>query len=120
GEVNQVGTLTGSRSSRDEGQPAQPAGPRRDHDMKSDPFMEDLIGTFEAAACTAPKFAGAALLQRAARMSLRAHVIPAVETEVHRVLRDVADAAAIAVFADNVRKLLLAAPFGPKAVLGID
>ena len=38
----------------------------------------------------------------------------------HKALREVADAAAIQVFAENVRKLLLASPFGPKAVLGVD
>ena len=46
--------------------------------------------------------------------------MPSIETEVHKALRDVADHAAIEVFAENVRKLLLAAPFGPKAVLGVD
>ncbi|HYN43158.1 MAG TPA: helix-hairpin-helix domain-containing protein, partial [Thermoanaerobaculia bacterium] len=40
--------------------------------------------------------------------------------EVHKALKDVADEAAIHVFAENVRKVLLAAPFGPKAVLGVD
>ncbi len=45
---------------------------------------------------------------------------PSIETEVHKALREVADAAAITVFAENVRKLLLAAPFGPKPVLGVD
>jgi uncharacterized protein len=45
---------------------------------------------------------------------------PALRIEVHRALKDVADEAAIRVFAENVRKLLLAAPFGSKAVLGVD
>src|SRR5690606_12296566 len=40
--------------------------------------------------------------------------------EMHKKLKDVADTTAIDVFADNVKKLLLAAPFGPKAVLGVD
>ena len=65
-------------------------------------------------------FAGAPLLTRAARTALRAYVVPAIENEVHKALRDVADEAAIEVFAENVRKLLLSAPFGPKAVLGVD
>jgi uncharacterized protein len=85
-----------------------------------DPLLERLLGRFEAAACTVPAFAGAPLLKRAARLALRAHVVPAIENEVHKALRAVADEAAIAVFAENVRKLLLAAPYGPKAVLGID
>jgi uncharacterized protein len=75
---------------------------------------------FETAACSKPDFAGAPLLKKAARFALRAHVVPAIENEVHKALREVADEAAIRVFAENVRKLLLSAPFGPKAVLGVD
>jgi len=85
-----------------------------------DPLLERLGETFDAAACTEPGFPGASLLARAARTALRAHVAPSIEAEVHKALRDVADQAAIEVFAENVRKLLLAAPFGPKAVLGVD
>ena len=85
-----------------------------------DPLAEQLLARFEAAACSKPDFAGAPLLKKAARFALRAHVVPAIENEVHKLLREVADDAAIRVFAENVRKLLLAAPFGPKAVLGVD
>ena len=85
-----------------------------------DPLAERLLATFEAAACTVPDFAGAPLLRKAARFALRAHVVPAIENEVHKALREVADEVAIKVFAENVRKLLLSAPFGPKAVLGLD
>ncbi len=85
-----------------------------------DRLAEELLGTFEAAACTKPDFAGAPLLKKAARFALRAHVVPAIENEVHKALREIADEAAIKVFAENVRKLLLSAPFGPKAVLGVD
>ncbi len=91
-----------------------------DATSSKDPLLEDLLRSFEATACTVPAFAGAPLLKRAARMALRAHVVPAIETEVHRALREVADTAAIAVFAQNVSKLLLSSPFGPKAVLGVD
>jgi protein Tex len=85
-----------------------------------DPLAEDLLAVFEAAACSKPDFAGAPLLKKAARFALRAHVVPAIENEIHKALREVADEAAIKVFAENVRKLLLSAPFGPKAVLGVD
>jgi uncharacterized protein len=85
-----------------------------------DPVLERLGRIFGAAACGEPHFLGAPLLERAARSALRTHVVPAIETEVHKALRDVADKAAIEVFAENVRKLLLSAPFGPKAVLGVD
>ena len=91
-------------------------------DGTTDPLNDELIALFETAACPAAgaKFAGAPLLKRAARLALRGHVAPSIETEVHRALREVADTAAIGVFAENVRKLLLAAPFGPKPVLGVD
>ncbi len=86
----------------------------------ADPLVEELLHGFEAAACSRPDFAGAPLLKKAARFALRVHVIPAIENEVHKALREIADEAAIKVFAENVRKLLLSAPFGPKAVLGVD
>jgi uncharacterized protein len=91
-------------------------------DGVTDPLVDELVALFETTACPAPAsgFAGAPLLKRAARLALRAHVAPSIETEVHKALREVADAAAVGVFAENVRKLLLSAPFGPKPVLGVD
>jgi uncharacterized protein len=59
-------------------------------------------------------------MNRAARMALRVYVQPSIENEVKQALRDVADAAAIHVFAENLRKLLLASPYGAKSVLGVD
>jgi uncharacterized protein len=100
-------------------EPAEPeAKPRAGGPV--DPLAEDLLHMFEAAACSKPDFVGAPILKKAARFALRAHVVPAIENEVHKALREVADVAAIHVFAENVRKLLLSAPFGPKAVLGVD
>ena len=85
----------------------------------------DLIlqGAFDAEACPATVECEQPIkdvLQKASRMALKAYVLPSIETEVHRSLKDIADEAAIKVFAENVRKLLLAAPFGAKAVLGVD
>jgi len=85
----------------------------------------DLIlqGAFDAEACPTNVECEQPIkdvLLKSARMALKAYVLPSIETEVHRTLKDVADEAAIKVFAENVRKLLLAAPFGAKAVLGID
>ncbi|MDX2020104.1 MAG: Tex family protein [Deltaproteobacteria bacterium] len=85
-----------------------------------DPLVDQVVARFEAAALTVPDFPGATIMKTAARLAARAHVIPAIENEVHKALRDIADEAAISVFAENVRKLLLAAPFGAKAVLGVD
>ena len=45
---------------------------------------------------------------------------PSMETELRGALKQKADAAAIRVFAENLRELLLAPPLGPKHVLGID
>lgn len=45
---------------------------------------------------------------------------PALENEVLNEAKERADADAIAVFADNLRGLLLAAPFGRRAVLAVD
>ena len=100
--------------------PRQPAETTDRPRPPVDPLAEELLAMFEAAACSKPDFAGAPLLKKAARFALRAHVVPAIENEVHKALREVADEAAIRVFAENVRKLLLSAPFGPKAVLGVD
>lgn len=82
-----------------------------------------LQGRFDAEASPATTECEQAIkdvLLKSARMALKAYVLPSIETEVHRSLKDVADEAAIKVFSENVRKLLLAAPFGAKAVLGVD
>ncbi|HEY8462014.1 MAG TPA: Tex family protein [Blastocatellia bacterium] len=83
-------------------------------------YDETLIARFESEACSVPDSPGAELLRRAAKLALKGYVIPSIENEVHRELKEVADETAIKVFAENVRKLLLASPFGSKAVLGVD
>jgi uncharacterized protein len=85
-----------------------------------DSFEKELQGAFEGAACTVHSSPGAAILLKAARLAYKAHVFPSIESEVHKTLKQVADEAAIHVFAENVRKLLLASPYGAKAVLGVD
>jgi protein Tex len=87
-------------------------------------FEAGLLARFESEAFTvsADSVEGPIrdVLLRAARLALKAYVTPSIESEVHRSLKEVADEVAIKVFAENVRKLLLAAPFGSKAVLGVD
>lgn len=83
-------------------------------------FDERLLAAFELASAAGKDSPGQTLLKKASRLALKAHVLPSIETEVHKALKDSADAAAIQVFAENVKKVLLAAPFGPKAVLAID
>lgn len=86
----------------------------------ADVYEQTLTAKFESAACAVPDAPGAEVLLKAAKLALKGYVLPSIETEVHRQLKEVADGAAIKVFAENVRKLLLAAPFGAKAVLGVD
>jgi uncharacterized protein len=83
-------------------------------------FEHLLLTAFENAACTAPDSPGTPILLKAARLAYKAHVKTSIDNEAHKGLREVADEAAINVFAENVRKLLLASPYGPKAVLGVD
>ena len=44
------------------------------------------------------------MLKKSAAIALKAHVLPAIEREAHRALKEVADEVAIKVFAENVRK----------------
>lgn len=83
-------------------------------------FEEKLLKAFENAACTNPQSPGTEILMKAARLALKGYVQPSIESEVHKQLKEMADEAAIKVFAENVRKLLLASPYGPKSVLGVD
>src|SRR5262249_12480085 len=83
-------------------------------------FDEILLARFESEACSVLDSPGAELLRRAAKLALKGYVGPSIENEAHRELKEVADEAAIKVFVENVWKLLLAAPFGSKVVLGVD
>ena len=83
-------------------------------------FDAKLIEPFLIEAGAKVASPGSALLTKAAQMALKAYVLPSIENEVHKMLKDAADVAAVQVFAENVGNLLLAAPFGPKTVLGVD
>lgn len=83
-------------------------------------FETSLLKTFEFEACPNGNASTKEILFKAAKMALKAHVQVSIDSEVHAALKKVADEAAIKVFSENVRKLLLASPFGPKAVLGVD
>jgi uncharacterized protein len=83
-------------------------------------FDAALLAAFERAACSRSASPAADVMKRAARLALRVYVQPSLDNEVNKALRDVADAAAIHVFAENLRKLLLASPYGAKSVLGVD
>ncbi|MFN3241612.1 MAG: Tex family protein [Planctomycetota bacterium] len=59
-------------------------------------------------------------LMTTARLAWKAKLAMHVETDLMGSLRERAEEQAIKVFADNLRDLLLAAPAGPKAILGLD
>ena len=59
-------------------------------------------------------------LERAAKDALTRLVVPSVESDARVEAKMRADREAVAVFAQNLRELLLAAPFGGKRVLGVD
>jgi uncharacterized protein len=61
-----------------------------------------------------------AQLELAARDALERLVAPSVEGEVRADRNAAADRDAVEVFARNLRQLLLAAPLGPKTVVGVD
>ncbi len=61
-----------------------------------------------------------AWLADTARLCFRAKLALHLESELFAGLRERAEAEAIAVFAANLRDLLLAAPAGPKTILGLD
>ncbi len=87
-------------------------------DVKADD--EELLSAYERFATSTPDTNTGDYLKTCARMALNVYVVPSVTNEVHRILKEKADADAITVFAENVRKLLLASPYGSKCVLGVD
>jgi uncharacterized protein len=88
---------------------------------KNDPALDgDLLNHFQAAAAAGNETMVKPIVEKAARVALKAHVVPSIENEFHKNLKDVADQMAIQVFSENVRKILLAPPYGPKSVLGVD
>jgi uncharacterized protein len=66
------------------------------------------------------KSPAAGQVRLAAQDAFKRLLVPAMETEMRLESKKRADEAAIKVFAENLRELLLAAPLGQKAVLAID
>ncbi|MCB0421543.1 MAG: RNA-binding transcriptional accessory protein [Bdellovibrionales bacterium] len=81
---------------------------------------EKLLASFENYSLSQPQSIAADFLKTCAKIALTIHVKPSIENELHRMLKDKADEHAIHVFAENVRNLLMASPFGAKVVLGVD
>ncbi|MCC8070682.1 MAG: RNA-binding transcriptional accessory protein [Bacteroidales bacterium] len=62
----------------------------------------------------------AEVIRRAVKDGYRRLLRPSIETEIAQAAKEKSDTAAISMFADNVRQLLMAAPLGRKRVMGID
>jgi len=62
----------------------------------------------------------AADLQKAVEDAFKRLLLPSVESDVRIDLKLAADRGAVEVFAQNLRQLLMAAPFGTRTVIGID
>lgn len=80
----------------------------------------ELLRHFEAALMTNTNSQATSFLKECAKIALTIHVVPSVVNELHGVLKERADEDAISVFAENVRKVLMASPYGAKVVLGLD
>lgn len=79
-----------------------------------------LLKTYEKFATSAGDNAISTYLKESARLALNVYVIPSVKNEVHAKLKEKSDEHAIKVFSENVRRVLLGSPYGPKCVLGVD
>jgi protein Tex len=79
-----------------------------------------LLSWYEAQATTIPDTNVGSFLKQAAHTALTVYVLPSIKNEMHRLLKEAADSHSIQVFVENVRKVLLASPFGPKVTIGVD
>jgi uncharacterized protein len=83
-------------------------------------FLARLRAQVAAEACPIADAPGAEVLARAAARAFDEHLWPAVEAAVQKTLRTAADDLALAEFVAEARRVLMAPPFGRRAVLGID
>lgn len=81
---------------------------------------ELLLKSFNAFATKELDNAISAFMKECAKNAFKVYVVPSVVNEAHKALKDKSDTDAIRVFAENVRKVLLGSPYGPKVVLGVD
>ncbi len=79
-----------------------------------------LLSKYEKFATSTPDTNVGTFLKTCAKLALTVYVVPSITNEVHRTLKDKADEDAIKVFAENVKRVLLGSPYGPKVVLGVD
>jgi uncharacterized protein len=87
-------------------------------DLSADDEM--LLKMYEKFSTTAADNAVSTYLKETARLALNVYVVPSVKNEVHAKLKEKSDEHAIKVFSENVRRVLLGSPYGPRCVLGVD
>jgi len=95
---------------------ATPAGPP----LSQDPDGSILAQVLRALGIDDRGRAGDAWRIESVRQSVRSKLVPHLAAELMVSLRERAELEAIGVFAANLRDLLLAAPAGPRAILGLD
>ncbi len=93
-----------------------------EEELSIDLSAEDdmLLKMYEKFATSTPDNAVGTYLKESARLAMNVYVIPSAKNEVHAKLKEKSDEHAIKVFSENVRRVLLGSPYGPKVVLGID
>lgn len=82
--------------------------------------QEAMLKLFEGFAYSTGSQPVVEFLKTTAKQALTVHVEPSITNEIHTEMKNQADMDAIQVFADNVRRVLMASPFGSKVVLGVD
>lgn len=82
--------------------------------------VESILETIRQMSGYRAKSPFAEELEKAVLQTFKRHLSPSVETEVKVQLKMQSDRAAVLVFAENLKHLLLGAPLGAKSVIGID
>ena len=82
--------------------------------------QEEILAYLEKQAGKALQGENLRLLQEAVLDSFKRLISPSIETEIRNILTEKAEDGAIAIFADNLRQLLMQAPIVGKVVLGWD
>ena len=84
-------------------------------DIDDDKAREDLLSIFIIG-----PFETSMQVSEAVKDGYKRLMKPSIQTEFAAIIKEKADRAAIQIFADNLKQLLLAAPLGQKKVMGID
>ncbi len=81
---------------------------------------EQCVDIIKAAHVKNPKSIFHSLMIKASEHAYKDYLAPSIETDIFGELKDLADMAAIRVFSNNVKDLLLQSPLGEKIILGMD